>query len=48
MFNEEDDTTINNEDRKCYILLNFVTFKELQEKSSFLRIAAQTFGLRFS
>ena len=28
---------------KCWNLLNFVTFKELQQKSALLKIAAQTF-----
>ena len=43
-----DGTVINNNDRielkkKCLDLLNFVTFKKLQRKSAFLKIAAQTF-----
>ena len=29
--------------QKCQNLLNFVTFKELQEKSTFLKITAKTF-----
>ena len=47
MFTEKDGTTINNEDKrilnekKCQNLLNFVTFKELYEKSVFLKIVAQ-------
>ena len=46
MFTKEAGTTINNETKgisnkkKCSNLLNFVTFKELQEKSAFLKIAA--------
>ena len=49
MFTEKDGTTIINEDRKklkkkkFQNLLNFVTFKEPQEKSAFLKIAAQAF-----
>ena len=45
--------TINDEDRKiiltkkkCWNLLNFVTFKEFQEKSAFLKIVAQAFEAR--
>ena len=43
------DCSINNEDRKkfykkkCWNLLNFVTSKELSEKSTFLQIAAPAF-----
>ena len=29
--------------KKCLDLLNFVTFKKLQRKSAFLKIAAQVF-----
>ena len=49
MFTEEDGTTINNKTKrilnkkKCLNLLNFVTFKELLEKSTFLNLAAQAF-----
>ena len=49
MCTKEDGTSINNEDKiilirkKCWNLLSFVTFKELKEKSAFLRIAAQIF-----
>ena len=43
VFTEDDGTTINNEDKiilnkKC---LNIVSFKELSEKSAFLKIPAQ-------
>ena len=34
------------EGKKWYNLLNFVTFKELQEKSAFLKIAAHAFEAR--
>ena len=42
MFTEEDDTTIILNKKKCYILLNFASFKELQEKRVFSKIAART------
>ena len=50
MFTEEYGTNINNGDRKefqirkkSYHFLSLVTFKELQEKSTFLKIVTQAF-----
>ena len=36
-------TSVSNFTQKCQNLLNFVTFKEVLEKSAFLRVKAQTF-----
>ena len=46
MFTEADGTSIVNEDIKEFQIRKYakiLTFKELQEKSAFLKIAAQAF-----